>query len=115
MLKKGNYSWIIETQDAFEALKQAMIYAPVLVLLDLSKIFVAEIDAFGGVIGTVLMQEGHPIAFISKAVSEKKQGLSTNEKEQLAILFAIKQWEHCLMVVHFIIRTDYMSLKYLLE
>ena len=33
----------------------------------------------------------------------------------MAILFAIKYLEHYLMVRHFIVRTDHMSLKYLIE
>lgn len=61
------------------------------------------------------MQEGHPIAFISKALSARSLNLSIYEKEMLAILFAIKQWEHYLLPKHFIIRTDYRSLKHLLE
>jgi hypothetical protein len=37
----------------------------------------------------VLMQDGHPIAYLSKAIGPKSQGLSTYEKEYLAILTAV--------------------------
>ena len=46
--------------------------AHVLALPEFSKIFVVETDASGEGIGVVVMQEGHPIAYISKALTGKK-------------------------------------------
>jgi hypothetical protein len=37
----------------------------------------------------VLQQDGHPIAFVSKALSPRNQWLSTYEKEYLAILLVV--------------------------
>ncbi|KAD2804089.1 hypothetical protein E3N88_37466 [Mikania micrantha] len=74
-----------------------------------------ETDASSKGIGVVLMQEGHPIAFIIKALSPRQQALSVYERELLAILFAVKYWHHYLSMVHFIIRTDQKSLKHLFE
>jgi len=41
---------------------------------------VLETDALGMGIGAVLMQEGHPIAYLSKALSAKHQPLFTVKK-----------------------------------
>ena len=51
--------------SAFEALKQAMVATPVLHILDFTQEFVIEIDASNEGIEAVLMQQGHPIAYIS--------------------------------------------------
>ena len=61
-----------------------------LALPDFSKPFVIETDASGMGVGAVLMQQGHPLAFLSKSLSPHLQGLSTYEKEYLAILMVVE-------------------------
>lgn len=85
MLKKDYFTWNSEVEEAFENLKRPMTSTPVLALPDFSKTFVIECDALGKGIGAVLMQEGKPLAFLSKALSTKNLGLSTYEKELLTL------------------------------
>lgn len=59
------------------------------------------------------MQEGHPIAYISKAFA--KRHLSVYDNALMSIVFAVGKWKHYLLGRHFIIKTDHQSLKYLLE
>ena len=68
-----------------------MISAHVLALPDFGQPFTVETDASGIGIGAVLIQRGHPIAYISKAMGPKYQFLSAYEKEFYAILFAVKK------------------------
>lgn len=69
----------------------ALVQAPVLALPDFQKPFVLETDASDVGFGAVLMQENHPIAYLSKAISGKTQALSTYEKECLAIVMAVEK------------------------
>ncbi|WVZ49071.1 hypothetical protein U9M48_000452 [Paspalum notatum var. saurae] len=74
LLKKhALFIWTNDHDVAFQTLKQALCSAPVLTLPDFSKKFCLETDASGSGVGAVLLQEGHPIAFISKALSLKNQ------------------------------------------
>jgi hypothetical protein len=63
----------------------------------------------------VLQQDGHPIAYMSKPLSVRHRGLSTYEKECLAILMAVEQWRPYLHAGEFLIRTDQKSLIHLEE
>lgn len=115
LLKKEAFTWNEQATHAFESLKEAMTTAPVLALPDFSQEFVVETDACGWGIGAVLMQKGHPIAYISKALSLKNQALSIYEKELLALIYAVSKWTHYLSGRSFVVKTDHESLKYLLE
>lgn len=53
---------------------------PVLALPNFQEQFAVETDAFNKGIGAVLMQNGHPLAFISKAPSPRHQAMSVYEK-----------------------------------
>lgn len=89
--RKRAFKWEEKGTLAFEKLKQAMTQAPVLAMPNFSLPFILEIDACDTRIGAVIVQEGRPLAFISKALGPKNQGLSTYEKEYLALLMAVKQ------------------------
>lgn len=115
LLKKGAFKWGPEAAVAFQELKTAMTTAHVLSLPDYTLPFTIKADACGNGVGAVLMQQGKPLAYFSKGLSQKNQGLSTYEKELLAIVMATQKWYTYLQGNHFLIKTDHQSLKYLLE
>ena len=53
-----------------------------------------ETDACSQGIGAVLMQEGPPLAFISRHLKGKQLSLSIYEKELLALVFAVQKWSY---------------------
>lgn len=63
LLKQKQFWWSLPAQEAFEALKQAMVSTPVLALPNFSETFVVETDACDVGIGAVLMQNDKPIAY----------------------------------------------------
>jgi hypothetical protein len=88
---------------------------PVLALPDFAATFFIETDASAVGVGAVLMQKGHPLAFLSKALGPKSRGLSTYEKEYLAVILAVQQWRSYLQHHEFVILTDHKSLTQLNE
>jgi len=115
LLKKNGFQWSKQAEESFHNLKRAMTQAPVLSLPDFSKQFVVEAYASGNGLGAVLMQEGKPLAYYSKAITGRALGQSTYQKELMAIVHLVHQWHNYLLGCRFRIRTDHSSLKYLLE
>lgn len=114
LLKKNvQFVWSSTTDTTFHALKQALIAAPVLALPNFQLSFDVHTDASGLGIGAVLYQLGHPIAYLSKALSVRAQALSTYEKECLALILAVEKWKQYLQHREFTIYTDHKSLIHL--
>ena len=107
------FVWTEDHHRAFQTLKDALCNAPVLALPNFSRPFCIETDASDMGIGAVLMQDGHPLAFLSKASGPKSRGLSTYEKEYMAILLAVQTWRPYLQFQEFTILTDHKSLTQL--
>lgn len=111
LLKKGEqFQWTVQTQEAFELLKAALSSTLVLGIPDFEKTFIIETDASDKGMGAVLMQDGDPISFLSKAFCPRNQALSTYEKECLALVMAVDKWRSYLHGKEFILRTDHRSL-----
>jgi hypothetical protein len=87
----------------------------VLAVPDFSMPFTIETDASDGGFGAVLMQEGHPISYLSKPIHGKNQALSTYEKECMAVILAVDKWRSYLQGQQFTIKTDHRSLLFLKE
>jgi hypothetical protein len=112
-LKKNAFHWSDEQHKAFLTLKTVMSTPPVLALPNFTLAFTLETDASGTGLGAVLMQQGRPLAYFSKALGPKAATLSIYEKEALAILESLRKWRHYLLGNQLIIKTDQRSLKYL--
>jgi hypothetical protein len=114
LLKKyEQFVWTSINEEAFVALKSALISDPVLALSDFTQQFIVETNTSDKGVGAVHQQNGHPIAFVSKALGARNQGLPINEKECLAILMAIDHWRQYLMQGKFLILIDHKSLMHL--
>lgn len=84
-------------------------------MLDFFKEFIVETNASGEGIETVLMQGGHPLAFMCKALSPRSQSMSTYQKECMAVLLDVEKWKQYLQHAPFVIYIDHKSLIHLDE
>lgn len=109
------FLWTCIHEDSFQALKHALVMAPVLALPNFSKPFQLQMDANDLGVSAVLLQEGHPLPFISKALGPRTRGLSTYEKEFLAIIIVAEQWWSYLQHLEFVIFTDHNSLTHITD
>ena len=98
-IKKDNqpFHWTTEAEKGFNLLKKRITEQPILVLLDLNKLFQFKCDASGIAIGVILSQYQKPIAYFSGKVNEAKHKYSSYDQELYAIIQALNKWRHYLM------------------
>ena len=114
------FSWGPTEQKAFDALKQAMIHAPVLAHPDPYKQWIVQTDASGVAIGGVLSQKQadgtvRPVAFWSYKLNSAERNYSATVRELMAIVRAAQHWR---VYLHgsphpVLLRSDHKPLVYL--
>jgi len=89
-----------EQQEAFDDLKRRFISAPILCHFYPELDTVVETDASDYVLGCILSQfhgkRLHPVAFHSQKLSLAERNYDIRDKELLAILVALMEWQHYL-------------------
>jgi hypothetical protein len=118
--KDSKFQWTEECQQSFETLKLKMVTSPILVFLDWSKEFNVYVDASSISLGAFLAHSSagdidHPIAFSSRKLCTTEMNYTTNEREGLAMVYALQKFRHYLLGGHFKMFTDHSSLKYLVN
>ena len=99
VLKKSTkFKWNDKCQDVFDRLKAILKNAPVLLAPDFDKCFKLAVNVSDVGIGAVLLQEDHngidhPVCYFSKKFNKHQKNYSTIEKECLALILAIQQFD----------------------
>ena len=82
----------MDEQSTFDTLKSLVTLAPILTSPDNSRLFCIEADSSDFATRAILSQESlddskwHPVAFLSKSLSEVEQNYEIHNKEMLAII-----------------------------
>ena len=88
------FQWQPAQQRAFDTLKELCCKAPVLRFYDPNKPVEIQCDASQSGLGAVLMQEGQPVAYSSRSLTDTEKRYAQIEKEMLSIVHACKKF-HC--------------------
>ena len=83
--------------------------------IDDSLMFTVETDASDSALGGTLIQEGRPVAFFSRALSNAEKGHHIVEKEACAIIESVRKWRHFLIGRPFRLITDQRSLSFMFD
>ena len=94
---KANFIWSKPQQHTFEELKERLCSTPILTLPDLKQPFETKTDTSNYVIGVVLTQHGHPVAYHSETLSYIICKYPTYNKEMYSIFQACRQWKHYIL------------------
>ena len=90
--KTAKWVWNKEQQDSFDFIKKNIAREVQLLYLDFNKSFDMYTDASDIQLGTVIAQEGRPIAFYSHKLQSAQKRYTMTERELLAIVETLKEF-----------------------
>ena len=109
--KKGvDFYWDVNLQNSFENIKALVATDVTLSYYDRNKPVIVQTDYSKLGVGAVLLQEGRPVHYGSKALVGNEQGFAPIEGEMLAIVYATMKWHHYLYGRQFVVETDHKPL-----
>ena len=105
-------------EDAFKALKKALLEVVTLAYPDFSKPFIVDTDASDVGIGAVLSQLNNsnveqPLAYYSRSLSKPERKYAVTRKEMLALVDSLRHFRCYLIGKKFKVRTDHSALQWL--
>ena len=118
--KDVEFCWSPACEEAFQALKQRLVEAPVLAFPCFERGFLLDTDASGMGLGAVLAQvqdDGtvRPVAYASRTLQPHERNYSATEMEALGVVWAVRHFRHYIYGHHCDVFTDHEALKSLLN
>ena len=113
--KTEQFAWTKPCQTAFEALKDCIAKAPVLVRAQTGQPFIITTDASNTHVGGVISQtqidgDVKPLGYFSKKLNSPESRYSATDKEALAVILTCRHFHHYLWGTKFTILTDHQPL-----
>ena len=95
-------------------MKSKLATAPIVQFPDYKKPFHLHTDASEAGIGAALMQEKngllHPVAYVSKTLNAAQRKYTATKREALALVFALEQFRHIILMFPIKVYTDHQAL-----
>ena len=112
-LSRKNVEWHWDDQHAkaWNELMTMISQVPVLAFFDPEKEVTVQCDASQSGLGAVLMQEGKPVHYISRAMTSAEKNYAQVEKELLAIVFACERFDQYVYGRSIIVESDHKPLE----
>ncbi len=110
--KRTNFRWDDHVHGkALTEIKKMLLEPPILKYFDAeSNTTKLQADASEAGLGACLMQEGQPVQYASRALSDTEKGYAQIEKEMLAIVFGLERFERYVYGRHVVVETDHQPL-----
>ena len=94
--KEAKFIWSTQHETAFQEVRELVVRHPVLKYYDLQEEVTVQCDASEYGVGAALLQNGQPVAFASRSLSQTERQYAQIEKECLAIVFSCERFSQYL-------------------
>jgi len=109
--KNTSWHWDEQQQSSFQKLKLMATNSPVLRYFDPKLPLTLSVDASQKGLGAVILQEGKPIAYASRALTTCQQRYAQIEKETLAIVYGCQKFHQYIYGRKVTVETDHKPLQ----
>ena len=109
------WNWTTVHDRAYKTVQKLVTEAPVLVYYNPERELTIQCDASHNGLGAVLMQDGQPIAYASRAMTDTETRYAQIEKEMLAILFSLEKFHQYTFGRHTNVESDHKPLEAILD
>jgi hypothetical protein len=106
------FLWSAEHQAAFTKIKERMAQETMLTYPQFDQPFVVYTDASEKQNGGIVTQNGKPVGFFSRKLTETQRRYPVTEQELLAIAETLKYYKHMLFGHTIIVKTDHKNLTH---
>ena len=107
---KVPFKWTDKEQKAFDAIKKHISRKTLLTYPNFAKPFDIHTDASGVQLGSVISQDGKPIAFYSRKLQGYQTRYTTIERELLSIVETLKEYRNILLGQRIRVYTDHKNI-----
>ena len=115
MKKEIPFHWDSPQEESFSKLKNILSSTPVLTFYDVKKPVIISCDASQSGLGALLLQDGKPVAYASRALSSAETRYAQIEKELLAVVFAFTKFHQYVYSKDVIVESDHKPLEAILK
>lgn len=109
--KDTEWHWDQAQRTSFEELKRLVTNAPTLKFFDVNKPVMLSVDASSEGIGAVILQEGKPVAYASRALTDCQRRYAQIEKELLAIVYGCEKFHQYVYGKQIDVESDHKPLE----
>ncbi|XP_063953999.1 uncharacterized protein K02A2.6-like [Lytechinus pictus] len=112
LLRQDNeFVWSENHQRAMDDIRDQICESATLRYFDPNKESIVQVDASSRGLGATLLQDGEPIAFASKALSDAETRYANIEREMLAVVFGCERFHMYVFGKHFTVESDHKPLQ----
>ena len=111
----SEFKWGEKEKQAFQNLKDLIAKQQLLAFYDVRKPVVLQCDASTECLGATLLQEGCPVASVSRSLTRSERNYVALELECLAIVFACQKFDQYIFGKHIRVETDHKPLEIIIK
>ena len=109
--KDTEWQWTPSHQASFESVKASISSECILTFFNPKKKTTIQVDASQKGLGAALIQDGKPVAFASKALTETEKRYANIERELLAVVFGCTRFHTYIYGAQFTVESDHKPLE----